>query len=205
MPGFRPVEIVFKKELFGKTIPPESGQEVQHRNARLSTEQVDNFLGETEVHSFTVEYEEDRDWKCQDRILRVYPGDDAIEKSAREFKAMKQLHEIGFPVPHVFLLESDSTALGKPFVIMERISGCSMGDVIHESSEERGRELLTLFCKMFVQLHEIDPEPFIPFAFYSETYEPETLITQTLSRWQKVVCHVLVNLTVTVHMLIAAL
>jgi len=78
---------------------------------------------ENEVYSFTLEDEEAAGRKCEDLILRIYPGNDAPQKSAREFNAMKQLYEVGFPVPEVLLLELDNSPFGKPFVIMEKIDG----------------------------------------------------------------------------------
>ena len=77
---------------------------------------------ENDVYSFAVEYEEATERKREDLILRIYPGDDAPQKSVREFNALKHLHEIGFPVPQVLLLESDSSYVGKPFVIIEKIN-----------------------------------------------------------------------------------
>ena len=111
---------------------------------------------ETEVYSFALEYEEAAQRKRQDLILRIYPGDDAQEKSAREFHAMRQLYQVGFPVPQVLPLESEGSRFGKPYVIMERIEGRPMGDIIGESPTERKIELATQFCGMFVDLtHQV--------------------------------------------------
>jgi len=134
---------------------------------------------ENEVYSFKMEYEETG--KQEDLILRIYPGDDAIWKSAREFNAMKRLHEVGFPVPGVLLLESGDSPFGKPFVIMEKINGRIMGHVIDRSSEEKRKELVTQSCKMFVALHALDWKLFASDPLPYETTDPFGFIKYTLS------------------------
>ncbi len=139
---------------------------------------------ETEVYSFAVEYEEAVRQSRLDLILRIYPGDDALEKSAREFKAMRQLFQVGFPVPQVLLLESEGRHLGKPYVIMEKIEGRPMGDVIDESPDERKMELLTQFCGMFVDLHTLDWRPFVPDPSLYETRELSAIFGAELEGWR---------------------
>lgn len=136
---------------------------------------------ENEVYSFTIEYEEDGERKRDDLILRIYPGDGARQKAAREFNGMKKLHELGFPVPEVFTLELDDSLFGKPFVIMEKINGRSMGQVFDESPDEKRRCLVTLFCEMFVDLHNIDWRLFAPDPSVYETGDPYAFIDQFLS------------------------
>ena len=58
---------------------------------------------ETDVYSFAVEYGKSNERERQDLILRIYPGDDAPQKSAHEFDVMKQLYEVGYPVPQVLV------------------------------------------------------------------------------------------------------
>jgi aminoglycoside phosphotransferase (APT) family kinase protein len=77
-------------------------------------------------------------------------------KAQREFKAMKRLHELGFPVPKVYTLEIENPIFGNPFVIMEKINGQVLWKVIDYSSLDRKMELVNLFCKIFVNLHSLD-------------------------------------------------
>lgn len=142
---------------------------------------------ENDVYSFTVEYEEATEQNREDLILRIYPGDDAVEKSAKEFNAMKQLHEIGYPVPRVYVLEQDVSYFGKPFVVMEKINGRLMGDIIVESPKEKQQELLTLFCKMFVELHNLDWRPFVPDPSLYTKRNLDTIINQKLLHWHEYV------------------
>ncbi|MDI7274467.1 MAG: phosphotransferase [Anaerolineae bacterium] len=115
---------------------------------------------ECEVSSFDLESREGGEPRRDGLILRVYPGSDGAAKAAREFGAMRQLHRAGYPAPQVFWLEMEGW--GRPFVVMERIDGRSLGQVIAASSAaERGR-LLSRFCRMFVELHALDWRPFLP-------------------------------------------
>lgn len=139
---------------------------------------------ETEVYAFTAQYEEAAERKREDLILRIYPGDDAPQKSTREFNAMKRLHQGGFPVPKVLILELVNSPFGKPFVIMEKIDGRLMGDLFVESPDEKKQELLTLFCRMFVDLHTLDWKPFAPDLPISGPEDPSEVINHELSGWQ---------------------
>ena len=140
---------------------------------------------ENEVYSFTVEYTEPTGRTRRDLILRIYPGDHAAQKAAREFNGMRKLHELGFPVPEVFTLGSDDSPFGKPFVIMEKINGRLMGLVIDESRDEKRQELITLFCRMFVDLHALEWRPFAPDPSVYETGDPYTFIEHSLSEAQE--------------------
>ena len=107
---------------------------------------------ENEVYSFTAEYDSSQ----EDLILRIYPGDHAEGKSAKEFKAIKRLYDVGFPVPKVYILEHDTSVFGKPFIIMEKIDGRNGREVIDESYGEVRDRLVNQFCQIFVDLHNLD-------------------------------------------------
>jgi aminoglycoside phosphotransferase (APT) family kinase protein len=115
---------------------------------------------ESEVYSFDVEHGPPGQRWRDELILRIYPGDDAQVKSAREFQGMSRLHAVGYPVPQVLLLEREDSPFGKPFVIMERVEGQVLWPILFSSPEGKQRELLTLFCELFVQLHTLDWRPF---------------------------------------------
>lgn len=115
---------------------------------------------ESDMYAFTVESGPGGARQCAELILRIYPGEDAHAKSAREYRGMSLLHDAGYPVPQVLLLERDDSPFGRPFVIMERIQGQMMWPVWFGSPEEKQRELLTLFCRLFVQLHTLEWRPF---------------------------------------------
>ncbi len=140
---------------------------------------------ENEVYSFAVEYKKNTEQIHEDLILRVYPGDDARQKSAKEFDGMKKLHKLGFPVPEVFMLEVDNSPFGKPFVIMEKIEGRSMWSVLDESTDERKLELIDLFFRMLVDLHALDWRPFASDPSIYETGDKYAFIDNLLPMWRK--------------------
>jgi aminoglycoside phosphotransferase (APT) family kinase protein len=140
---------------------------------------------ENEVYSFTIEYEEAIERTHRDLILRIYPGDGAHQKAAREFNGMKKLHELEFPVPEVLVLGLDDSPFAKPFVIMEKIHGRLMGQIIAESPDGKRQELITLCCRMFVDLHNLDWRPFASDPSLYETGDPYTFIKNWLSTAQR--------------------
>ncbi len=140
---------------------------------------------ENEVYSFTICYEESARQKHEDLILRIYPGDDAAEKSANEFNIMKRLYEVGYPVPEVLLLEPNSPHLGKPFVIMEKVDGQSLKDAIDKASDKKKQELVTLFCRMFVELHSLDWRYFVPEPSLYLTEELSAIVSSGLTQFQE--------------------
>jgi len=145
---------------------------------------------ETDIYSFVLERWSDDGYHSDDLILRIYNGDYSKEKSTREFKVMCRLYETGFPVPKVYYLETDTSIFGKPFVIMEKIDGQSMGEILKVSSEAKRQDLIDLFCKMFVDLHRLDIRPFLlepsivpdPSAYVTES--PYDHMTGLLQRFR---------------------
>ena len=103
-------------DYYSRTFPNRSGMRI--------TDLTSISAGwESDMYSFDVEYGPAGKRQREELILRIYPGDDAHEKSAREFHGMSQLYEAGYPVPQVLVLERENSPFDKPFVIMERIKG----------------------------------------------------------------------------------
>lgn len=139
---------------------------------------------ETEVYRFAVDYGEANDRAREDRILRIYPGDDVARKSVHEYSVMEQLYAAGYPVPQVLLLDSEGVHLGKPSMIMERIIGPTLGAIVDRTPLDARREPLKRFCQMFVDLHALDWRLFAPDPSLYETQEPAAAVIQQLSWWQ---------------------
>ena len=136
------------------------------------------------MYSFAVEHGPAGKRRREELILRIYPGDDAHDKSAREFHGMSQLHKAGYPVPQVLILERENSPFGKPFVIMEKIEGQVLWPLLSRSPEEKKRELLTLFCKLFVQLHTLDWQPFMHDMARHDTGDPYTFVDRQQREWR---------------------
>jgi aminoglycoside phosphotransferase (APT) family kinase protein len=114
-------------------------------------------------------------------ILRIYPGEDAYQKSLREFKGLQHLYEVGYPVPKVYNLERDNSPFGKPFILMERIEGEMLWPVLDRSTLEVASALVTKMCALFVQLHSLDWHEFVPEEEQSNLEDPYASIDHFLS------------------------
>jgi aminoglycoside phosphotransferase (APT) family kinase protein len=113
---------------------------------------------ESDNYILSVEYGAPRtraDW-----VWRIYSGEGSGAKAAREFNSMKKLRDAGYPVPKVFLLETEQSPVDRPFIVMEYIQGETMWDLLSKVSRDRQAQLIDQFCRLFVQLHELDWKQF---------------------------------------------
>jgi len=158
----------------------------QRRFASWGNIKIPNFARisdgwENEVYSFTVEHGKPTERTSNHLILRIYPGEFASRKTKREFDGMEKLHQLGFPVPEVLMLGLDDFPFEKPFVIMEKIDGRSMGSAIDEADDEKRQELITLFCSIFVDLHALDWRAFASDPSVYETEDPNAFVNRWIS------------------------
>ena len=137
---------------------------------------------ESEMYSFAVEYGPAGERQREELVMRIYPGRDAHHKSGREFHGMSQLHKVGYPVPQVLLLERDRSPFGKPFIIMEKIKGRVMMSLWASSPQEKQWELLTLFCKLLVQLHTLEWRPFVRDGARADTQDTYAFVDCELDK-----------------------
>ncbi len=115
-------------------------------------------------------------------ILRIFPGNDAYEKSEREFIGMKQLFTVEYPVPKVLLLERGKSPFDEqPFIVMERIVGEKLWPVLSRSSEKRRQQLGYQFVTLLAQLHTLDWQLFVPAAERTTHSDPYTFVDQWLA------------------------
>lgn len=117
---------------------------------------------ESDVYAFDLEHGPEGERRRHPLVLRIYSGDVAKAKSAREFHGMSLLGRAGYPVPAVHLLEQEASPFGQPFVIMDRVDGTPMWPVLFGSDEEHRKELLTQFCTLQVELHRLNWRPLVP-------------------------------------------
>ena len=137
---------------------------------------------ESEMYALDVEYGPAENRRREVLVLRLYPGDQAHTKAAHEFRSLRHLHQAGYPVPYVHLLECTNAPFGMPFVIMERIAGQMMGLLLASACGEQQRELLTYFCTLFVQLHRLDWRPFVDAGAREATPGPYDFVERALRR-----------------------
>lgn len=120
-------------------------------------------------------------------ILRLYLGANAAAKCQHEYNAMGMLRSSSkYPIPVVTYNDTDPKWLGKPFLIMQKIDGRPLGDVLREDVP-RQPELLSRFVQLQVDLHKLDNWIFI----WKEPQElqdnPAAWLPTILSRWRSIV------------------
>jgi aminoglycoside phosphotransferase (APT) family kinase protein len=114
---------------------------------------------EGDVFAFDLSFLDKGTVQTRPMILKLYqePGLELLgQKHTREFEALRQLNNEGYPAPDVYLLESDSCYLGKPFVIMERLAGARLDKLLEQYSPAEREAQYGEMCKLFVRLHSLD-------------------------------------------------
>ncbi|MFW9967481.1 MAG: phosphotransferase family protein [Candidatus Thorarchaeota archaeon] len=111
---------------------------------------------ETEIYSFNAETAKDGEKNVEKLVLRMYAGPWAKYKARKEFSLLQRLHKVGYPVPNVALIEEDSSHLGRPFIVMERIEGNSMWSLLESEEYNQDSPLYHLFSRLFHDLHKLD-------------------------------------------------
>ena len=64
---------------------------------------------ESNIYSFALRHGKANQLEHKELILRIYSGEEAPQRSVREYHCMSQLHSAGFPVPQVLLLERENS------------------------------------------------------------------------------------------------
>ena len=129
---------------------------------------------------------------CEDLILRIYPGHDGVVKSRWEFDIMGLLRRTGFSVPEVHLLEPTGAFLQKPFMIMEKIDGPTLRDMLLDDLNchlDYGGKLLDIFCQLLVDLHRWDWQGHRGKLASSIPKNQALAFQQELEKWSRVADH----------------
>ena len=109
---------------------------------------------ETDIYSFDMERSLNGERIAEKLVLRLYSGPWAKEKADTEFNLLQRLYQVGYPVPKVSLLEENSTYLGAPFIIMERIEGHQMWSLMDNPQSKL--DFFGMFSQLFYDLHQLD-------------------------------------------------
>jgi aminoglycoside phosphotransferase (APT) family kinase protein len=94
---------------------------------------------ESEMYSFIISYGPETSRRDEKLVLRIYPGDNALEKSQQEFTAMSRLFAAGYPVPRVFAIDTALTYIGRPFIVMQWIDGQVMWSMLDSKKPPSGQ------------------------------------------------------------------
>ena len=130
-----------------------------------------NMGWETELFTFQHSFTENDAPVTDDLVLRVFSGDGAASKASKEYHLMRKLHNVGYPVPPVYNLETRGKFIGKPFIIMKRIMGKTLDATYNNESTQERREGLSRLMQLFVQLHSLDISEFrdVPNLSFSDS------------------------------------
>jgi aminoglycoside phosphotransferase (APT) family kinase protein len=118
------------------------------------------------------------EWKPHSHILRLYFGADAGPKASHEYRSLDLLARAGYPVPQVDLVEPSTGAVGRSFLIMQRIAGTSLGKRLREIDAAAQEREITRFCALFAKLHTLDWQ-----HLSGAEYVPTVTIAQQLAFW----------------------
>ncbi len=116
---------------------------------------------EADIYAFTLEFTEGDSRKEEERVARLYHGGGVHNKAMNEFQVMKTLNGAGYPVPEVYHLETEGSALGGPFIIMEWIKGMNLSPALRTPKYDADA-LFSEFIRIWVQLHGLDGRSLIP-------------------------------------------
>lgn len=143
---------------------------------------VSNVIALTEgwesiIYAYEVDANSGSGSQPQKLILRIYPGKNASIKSQREFEGMQALYQSGYPVPQVHHLERDHSPFeGRPFMLMEYIEGEMMWPILDAAKPDQAAALITQFCGLFIQLHQLDWQEFVPADKQDDFRNPFSII-----------------------------
>lgn len=113
-----------------------------------------------ECYMFTLTWKDGDGAQTRDLILRKDPAGSLVYTDRLvEAGIIHALEDTTIPVPSVWFLETDSEALGSPFMIMERLPGTSSPTVLYapENADNR-RSIGHDFIRHLATLHTTDIE-----------------------------------------------
>jgi aminoglycoside phosphotransferase (APT) family kinase protein len=113
-------------------------------------------------------------------VLRLFPGEGAFQKISREARGLQLLQQGGYPAPELFRYEGNPAYLGKPFMLIERLSGQSLWPILAQANPQQARRQLERFGRLQAQLHQLDWRPFTDKAALYET-NPSLVLDELLA------------------------
>ena len=107
------------------------------------------------VYSFTLLYNFEKRNQRLGLVLKLFsPSEKQRKICRREYRILIYLKERNFPVPKVYIFETDEGFLGGPFMVMKRIEGKSITSCL-KHNKKRTNQIIEQFAKVFVLLHTI--------------------------------------------------
>jgi len=119
-----------------------------------------NVGWETELYTLEVHSTQNGEQVNEKRVLRVFQGEGAGRKSAKEYHLMRKLEAVGYPVPGVYGHEASGEIIGKPFILMEWVTGKTLDETYRNETQEKLWRGVDRLMTLFAQLHRLDAAPF---------------------------------------------
>ena len=119
-----------------------------------------NVGWETELYTLEVHSTQNGEQVNEKRVLRVFQGEGAGRKSAKEYYLMRKLEAVGYPVPGVYGHEASGEIIGKPFILMEWVTGKTLDETYRNETPEKLWRGVDRLMALLAQLHRLDAAPF---------------------------------------------
>lgn len=113
---------------------------------------------QTQVHQFRLETR----GRSTDCLLRLYTGEDTVQRCLREAGVLQGLARLGFGVPGLVCHCTDPSVLGLPFQVMVHVQGQSMAQALVQSGPGQWEGWIGRCAALLARLHALDIGEVIP-------------------------------------------
>ena len=126
----------------------------------LSVTKIDQLTAgmSRENHAVTLSWREAQGQVSESLIIQVELGFARDEEYdfRPQYEVLKAVHGTGIPVPRVYWLEMDSSVLGHPFSVMEKIEGEVLGEGYYTYHPEHLEQLGKDYAGILAKIHGLD-------------------------------------------------
>ncbi len=131
--------------------------EVYPARRHLEVVGLDEIRGgwETQIFACVLRYQLHGVERQEELILRLYPGSRGREQAVHEHHVLQRVAEHGVTVPQVVRLELDASPFGDPFILMERIHGDRLDQVLRSVPPEQLEMVIEQMVAVLVRVHRI--------------------------------------------------
>ena len=105
--------------------------------------------------------------------------DASTDRIRREAEAMRSLHRHGFPVPRVVCVSTPDISTGRPFLVMERVRGRSLGEDYWSGDRTRRARARCLLLDLHRRLHCIEPDGVLAHPVRTRTLAGDHALLET--------------------------
>ncbi|MGH2482519.1 MAG: phosphotransferase family protein, partial [Ktedonobacteraceae bacterium] len=146
---------------------------------------------EGDLLALSLAYEEERECRTEEVILKLYYGQSGTKKARKEFRSLQQLAQIGYPVPHALFAALEDSPFGRAALAMEKIQGDTAEHIFERLSQQQQRALVAHCCQLYLDLHKLNWEPLVPdSARYQSIDSIHTWLTRAKADCEQQLPHV---------------